>query len=62
MIAMEGGNAIELSGTILAQLNQLLTGYRITAMRYRLVGRHKLRGDDENVFSRKHVLLNKKTN
>ena len=27
MIAMEGGNAIELSGTILAQLNELLTGY-----------------------------------
>ncbi|MCH8846266.1 MAG: hypothetical protein IIC11_05950 [Proteobacteria bacterium] len=27
MIATEGGNAIELSGTILAQLNQLLTGY-----------------------------------
>ena len=34
MIAMEGGNAIELSGTILAQLNQLLTGYRTTATQF----------------------------
>ena len=34
MIATEGGNAVELSGTILAQLNQFLTGYRITATRF----------------------------
>jgi hypothetical protein len=33
IIATEGVNAIELSGTILAQLNQLLTGYRIVAAR-----------------------------
>ena len=33
MIATEGGNAIELSGTMLAQLNQLFTGYRIAATR-----------------------------
>ena len=48
MIATESGNATELSGTILAQLNQLFTGYRISATWYRLVGRHKLRGYDEN--------------
>jgi len=34
MIATEGGNAVELSGTILAQSYQLLTGYRISAMRF----------------------------
>ena len=48
MIATEGGNTVELSGTVLPQKNQLLTGDRITSTRYRLVGRHKLRGYDEN--------------